>query len=79
MKEQIFKSLQDHSRVLLIIDNLESCLQNDKIKLRNFLKSLFERLLFVKILATSRQVISDIGEVTEKVCELKHLSNACTV
>lgn len=35
---------------------------------------MFERLPDLKILSTSRDLISDIGEITEKVYELSCLS-----
>jgi hypothetical protein len=40
---------------------------------------LFERLPDIKILSTSRDIISDIGEVTEKVYELKNLGKKHTI
>ena len=73
MEERVFYYLKD-SKVLLIIDNLEDALRKDRSTVRQFLKTLFERLPDLKILSTSRDLISDIGEITERVYELKNLS-----
>lgn len=78
MEERVFYYLKD-SKVLLIIDNLEDALRKDRSTVRQFLKTMFERLPDLKILSTSRDLISDIGEITERVYELKNLSKNHTI
>jgi hypothetical protein len=78
LEESVFYYLKD-SKVLLIIDNLEDALRKDRATVRQFLKTLFERLPDLKILSTSRDLISDIGEITERVYELKNLSKNHTI
>lgn len=78
MEAKIISSLKDRE-VLLIIDNLEDALRNDSAAVKGFLKTLLERLPDLKILSTSRDIISDIDEITEKVHELKHLTKNHTI
>lgn len=78
MENSIFSILKDR-KVLLIIDNLEDALRTDWDSIREFLKQLFERIPDLKVLSTSRELILDIGEITEKVYELKLLSNNYTI
>jgi len=69
----------NNKKVLIIIDNLENALRRDGVAVRDFLKNLLERLSDLKILSTSRDLINDLGEITEKVHELKHLSKNHTI
>ena len=78
MEEKILLYLKDR-KVLLIIDNLEDALRKDRVAVREFLQVILERLPELKILSTSRDLISDIGEITEKVHELKHLTKNHTI
>ena len=78
MEEKILLYLKDR-KVLLIIDNLEDALRKDRVAVREFLQVILERLPEIKILSTSRDLISDIGEITEKVHELKHLTKNHTI
>ena len=66
-------------QVLLIIDNLEGALRSDVKALLGFLKKLQENLSHLKILTTSRDLINNLGEMTEKVIELKHLTKNHTI
>ena len=66
-------------KVLIVIDNLENVLRTDGINLRAYLFHLLESLPSLNVLSTSRDPIQDIGEITEKVYELDHLSNADTI
>jgi hypothetical protein len=59
---------------LLIIDNLEEVLNKDETVLKEFLKSLLERLNHLKILTTSRELIGNLEEITEKVYNLDLLN-----
>jgi len=66
-------------QLLLIIDNIEDSLRKDKANLREFLQHLLEKLPNIKILATSRDQIQDLGELTEKVFQLRELSKNYTI
>ena len=78
MYERVFYHLKDRC-VLLVIDNLEDVLRNDRDNSRNFLETLLQRNASLKILATSREIIQDLGEITERVYEIKELSNNYTL
>ena len=78
MEERIFQALND-CKVLLIIDNLESILRSDCEATREFLQQLLEKLPHLKILSTSRDLIKDIGQITETVHELKTLEKEATI
>ncbi len=76
--EKIIGYLKE-SKVLLIIDNLEDAIRKDRVSVREFLQELFERSPDLKILSTSRDLICDIGDITEKVHELKNLNKNYTI
>jgi hypothetical protein len=78
MEEKIMNTLK-HKKVLLIIDNLETALRSDRIAVREFLQKLLENLSNLKILSTSRDLINNLGEITEKEYELKHLTKIHTI
>jgi hypothetical protein len=78
MEDKIYQVLRD-CKVLILIDNLESVLRQDREKTRNFLKQLLERCPFVKILTTTRDLINDLDQITEKVYELKTLDREATI
>ena len=68
-----------HKKVLLIIDNLETALRSDRKAVREFLQKLLENLSNLKILSTSRDLIHNLGEITENEYELKHLTKIHTI
>ena len=65
--------------ILFLTRQLEPYSEGGKINYGDFLKNLLERLSDLKILSTSRDLINDLGEITEKVHELKHLSKNHTI
>ena len=73
--EQKIHTFLEAKQTLIIIDNLEDVLREDEESLRRFLTELMEKLPGVSILTTSRQKVQNLGEITERVYELRQLTN----
>lgn len=53
MERKIFEVLHN-TETLIIIDNIEEVLNRDELRLKEFLRTILERLSHLKILSTSR-------------------------
>lgn len=77
--EQKIHTFLEAKQTLIIIDNLEDVLREDEESLRRFLTELMEKLPGVSILTTSRQKVQNLGEITERVYELRQLTNSFSI
>ena len=68
-----------NKQVLFVMDNIDDCLKNNEDDLKTLLTNLLDKNQGLKILATSRQKINNLGEITEKVFELKELDSSYSI
>ena len=64
---------------MLIIDNIEDVLREDEDKFRELVHNLLQKLPGLTVLMTSRDKISNLGDITEKLYEMESLSNQYSI